>query len=58
MGRNQESSIFPQRFPFRFLLISANAIHAAGVQHQTQSSLLGRCKILPTTEAEMAEQES
>jgi hypothetical protein len=58
MGSNQESSTFPQCFPFHFLFISANAIHVAGVQHQTHCSLLGRCKILLTKEAAMAEQES
>ena len=58
MGSHQESSTFPQCFLFHFLLKSDHAIRAAGVQHQTQSSLLGRCTILPTTEAGTAEQES
>jgi hypothetical protein len=58
MGSNQESSTFPQCFLFHFLLESDHAIHATGVQYQTQSSLLERCTILPTTEAAMAQQES
>lgn len=58
MGSNQDSSTFPQCFLFHFLLKSDHTIYAAGVQHQTQSSLLGRCTILPTTEAEKAQQGS
>ena len=37
MGSNQESSIFPHCFLFHFLLKSDHAIHAAGMQNQTQS---------------------